>query len=220
MKYIIANWKSNKLLNEALEWVSVVGPKLSRKEGVVVVVCPTNSALEHVKKAVQAGNFALQVGAQNLSPFSFGSYTGEEAGEILKPYADYSIIGHSERRKYFSETDEMIGEKVKRAREVGLEPVLCVQDANTPVAENSKIVAYEPVFAIGTGNADTPENANKTASEIKQKHPDVEVLYGGSVTSENAKAFLEQQAISGLLIGKASLDAEEFIKIVEIAQSL
>ncbi len=220
MKYIVANWKSNKLLNEALAWVAVAGPKIGSKEGVEVVICPTYTALAEVQKAVQSGNFSIKVGSQNVSPFSFGSYTGEEAAEILKQFVTYTIIGHSERRKYNLESDEVIAEKIKRAKEIGIVPILCVQDANTPIPEGLKVVAYEPIFAIGTGVADTPDNANKVAAEIKQKHPEVEVLYGGSVTSENSKAFLAQDSIAGLLIGKASLDAEEFVKIVEIAFSI
>ena len=220
MRYIIANWKSNKLLKDCLDWVSEAGPKIQKREGVEVVICPTMTSLSEVQKAVQTENFAFSLGAQNVSPFGFGSYTGEEAAEMLKQYVSYSIVGHSERRKYFAESDEMIGEKITRLKEVGVIPVLCVQDEHTPIPADVSIVAYEPVFAIGTGNADTPENANNTASRIKEAHPGIEILYGGSVTSENAKAFLEQQSISGLLIGKASLDASEFAKIVEIAQSL
>src|SRR4051812_20481713 len=113
-KYIIADWKSNKLLAEALEWVSVAGPKIVAKEGVEVVVCPTMTALAALQKELQTGHFSFKIGSQNVSPFNFGSYTGEEAAEILKQYVIYSIVGHSERRKNFAETDEMIGEKIKR----------------------------------------------------------------------------------------------------------
>ena len=220
MKYIIANWKSNKLLHECLEWVSTAGPKIISHDLVEVIICPTMTSIPTVQKEVQTGHFSLKIGSQNVSPFAFGSYTGEEAAEILKQYVTYSIVGHSERRKNFSESDEIVAEKINRLKEVGITPVLCVQDENTPIPDGVGIVAYEPVFAIGTGNPDTPDNANRTAGMIREKHPNVEILYGGSVTSENAKAFLEQPAISGLLIGKASLDALEFVKIVEIAQSL
>ncbi len=208
------------MLAEALEWVSLAGPKITAKEEVEVVVCPTMTALSELQKVIQTGNFPIKVGSQNVSPFEFGSYTGEEAAKILKQFVTYSIVGHSERRKYFSETDEMVAAKIKRLGEAGIIPVVCVQDENTPIPEGVRIVAYEPVFAIGTGTADTPDNANRTAGQIKEKNPGVEILYGGSVTAENAKAFLEQQSISGLLIGKASLDAEEFVNIVTIAQSV
>lgn len=219
--WIIANWKSNKNIKEALEWVSLVGPKLEKRDNLKVVVCPTFVCLGEVKKAVLTGNFPLIVGSQDISPFDVGSYTGEESATILKDLINISIIGHSERRKNFSETDEMIAEKVKQAVKNQIQPLVCVQDANTPIPENSKLIAYEPIFAIGTGNPDTPANANQVAQSLKQRYgEDLEVLYGGSVTSENAKAFLEQENISGLLIGKASLDAEEFVKIVSSCLSV
>ncbi len=109
-----------------------------------------------------------------------------------------------------------MSEKVKLAKGVGIEPIFCVQDEHTPVPEGVLIVAYEPVFAIGTGVADTPENANQVCGKIKESHAGLTVLYGGSVTSENAKTFLDEEHISGLLIGKASLDPEEFLKIVRL----
>lgn len=217
MKYIIANWKSNKLLPEVLEWVEKAGPKLQVSEKRTLVVCPSLTALGEVSKSVMVGNYPIKVGAQNVSPFTAGSYTGEENAEQLKQFANYVIIGHSERRKNFFETDEQLSEKVKRAKESGLEVIFCVQDENTAIPEGVEIVAYEPVFAIGTGVPDTPQNANEVSGKINASHPQVVVLYGGSVTSENAKAFLEQDNISGLLIGKASLDPDEFVKIAELA---
>lgn len=214
--WVIANWKSNKNISEALEWVSIVGPKLPKQDSLKIVVCPTFVCLEEVKKAVLVGNFPLMVGSQDLSPFSEGSYTGEEVAKILKDFVDLAILGHSERRKNFSETDEMVAQKTKQALENGITPLICVQGKETPVPEGCKLVAYEPIFAIGTGNPDTPENAGSVALKLKQKHgEDLEVLYGGSVTSENVKSFINQENISGVLIGRASLDAEEFIKIVK-----
>ncbi len=217
MKYIIANWKSNKLLAEALEWVEQVGPKVEKDSEVAVIVCPPSLYLSEISTATQVSGGIIKVGSQNISPFSFGSYTGEETAEMVKQFGEYSIIGHSERRKNFGETDEVLAEKVKLALAAELTPVFCVQDEHTPIPEGVTIAAYEPVFAIGTGVADTPQNANEVCGKIRESHPNVAVLYGGSVTSENAKAFLEQQSISGLLIGKASLDTEEFVKIVELA---
>lgn len=213
--WIIANWKSNKTLAEALEWVGIVGPKIPRHENLKVVVCPTFSALEEVKKTVLVGNYPLLVGSQDLSPFGSGAYTGEEAAVILKQFVDLAILGHSERRQNFSETDEMISKKVIQAKEHNIIPLVCVQGEDTPLPEGCKLTAYEPVFAIGTGNPDTPENASLVAESLKKKYgDDLEILYGGSVTYENCKAFIQQENINGLLIGKASLDAGEFLKIV------
>jgi len=219
--WIVANWKSNKTIQEAVEWTSAVGSEIEKKDSVNVVVCPPFVAVAEVAHSVQAGNLPLVVGVQNLSPFDVGAYTGEEAAAIVKDVASLAILGHSERRKNFSETDEMIAMKVTQATGNGITPLVCVQDENTPVPEDCKLIAYEPVFAIGSGKPDSPDSANAVAQKLKERlGDDVEVLYGGSVTSENVKNFLEQDSISGVLIGGASLKADEFIKIVEISQTV
>jgi triosephosphate isomerase len=215
--WIIANWKSNKTIGEALQWLDVVGPKLRKDSKVQVVVCPPFTDIEEVKKTILVGGFPLLVGAQDLSPFEDGPYTGEESARILKDIVALAILGHSERRANFGETDEIVAQKVMRAREFNIQPLVCLQNSETPVPEGAKIVAYEPVFAIGSGNPDTPENADGVAGKIKQKYGEgLDVLYGGSVESKNALMFLQQQNLSGLLIGGASLDPEEFLEIVKI----
>lgn len=216
--WIIANWKSNKTITEALEWLGIVGPKISPKNNVKIVVCPPFTDIPEIKKEIMVGNYPLLVGAQDLSPFEEGPFTGEEAGRELAQFIDLVILGHSERRQNFKETDEMVAEKTKRAGEYKIIPLVCVQDANTPVPEGVDLVAYEPIFATGTGNPDTPGNAEKMAVHFKKKYGEnMQVLYGGSVTHENTKVFLQQPNINGLLIGKASLDAAEFLQIVEMA---
>lgn len=214
--WIIANWKSNEIIAEALNWISIVGPKIERRDNLKVVVCPTFTAIEEVKKAILVGNFPLMVGAQDLSPFPEGAYTGEEAASILKQFVDLAIIGHSERRQKFGETPEIVGEKVRQALDHQIMPLLCVQGKDTPIPEGVNLIAYEPIFAIGTGDPDTPENADSVASFFKQKGIG-EVLYGGSVTSENVGGFISKPNISGVLVGGASLDPEEFLKIVKLS---
>ncbi len=219
--WIIANWKSNKNIAEALAWVSEVGSKIPRQESLKVVVCPAFTDIEEVKKAILVGNYPLLVGAQDISPFEDGPYTGEESARILSELADLAILGHSERRQNFNETDDMVADKAEQAINYKITPLVCVQDENTPVPESVQLVAYEPVFAIGTGNPDNADNAAAVATKLKQKHrEDLEVLYGGSVTSENAKPFLQKEELAGLLVGKASLSAEEFIKIVDLASKI
>ena len=217
--WLVANWKSNKTIAEALEWVSKVGPEIPDSENLKVIVCPTFSCLSEVKKAITVNNFPIMVGSQDLSPFGIGAYTGEESANLLKDLVSISILGHSERRENFSETDEMIVKKVTQALENGLIPLVCVQGSDTPVPEGTKLVAYEPTFAIGSGNPDTPENANTVAKALKGLYTlpsgGLEILYGGSVTSSNIKSFLNQPDINGALIGKASLDADEFIRIIK-----
>lgn len=217
-KWIIANFKSNKTVQQALEWIDYVGPSLEKRENVKVVVCPTVLDVEEVKKAVLVGNYPLIVGCQDLSQFDVGSFTGEEPARLLKEVIDFTILGHSERRENFGETDQMIVNKVKEAKENSITALVCVQGMDTPIPPGTDLVAYEPIFAIGTGQADTPQNANQVADKIKSQHDQtLPVLYGGSVTAHNAKAFLVQANLSGLLIGKASLDPDEFLNIVRIS---
>ncbi|MDD5147610.1 MAG: triose-phosphate isomerase [Candidatus Daviesbacteria bacterium] len=219
--WVIANWKSNKTIAEALDWVSKVGPEIPKLTNLKAVVCPVFSALSEVKKAITVGNFPLMAGSQDLSPFGVGAYTGEEPVELLSGLASMAILGHSERRQNFGETDEMIIKKVDQALKGNIIPLVCVQSEKTLVPQGCKLIAYEPIWAIGTGNPDTPENANKTAKVLKEKYgQDLEILYGGSVTGENAKAFIFQSNINGMLIGRASLDAEEFIKICKVMERI
>ncbi len=225
--WIIANWKSNKTIAEALDWVSQVGPKIPKTENLKVVVCPTFSCLSEVKKAITVGNFPLLLGSQDLSPFEKGAYTGEESASLLKELVNFSILGHSERRRNFGENNEMIAKKVQQASADNIIPLVCVQDEETPVPIDCNLIAYEPIWAIstgltntpGTGKVDSPEDANKMAGIFKQKYGDqLEVIYGGSVNSSNAKGFIIQKDINGVLPGNASLDAGEFIKIVRACE--
>lgn len=219
--WIIANWKSNKNISEALRWIEVVGPNLEKRATVKVVVCSAFTDIEEVKKAVLVGNYPLIVGSQDLSPFAEGPYTGEESARVLSELVELSILGHSERRQHFGETDELVAEKVEQAVKFQIIPLVCVQNEDTPVPEKVNLIAYEPIFAIGTGNPDTPQNAAQIATIFKERYgKTVEVLYGGSVTSENVKPFLGQENLSGVLVGKASLDPEEFLKIVKVAYTI
>ncbi len=216
--WIIANWKSNKTISEALDWVSKVGSRIEKHGNLKVVICPTFSCLSEIKKIIQVNSFPLMLGSQNLSPFGLGAYTGEQPAASLKELIDLSILGHSERRQNFGETDEMVTKKVKQATENRIIPLVCVQGKEIPVPEGCKLVAYEPVWAIGTGTPDTPENDNAIAMSLKQKYgQDLAVLCGGSINSQNIEEFINQENISGALVGSASLDAEEFIKICKIA---
>jgi triosephosphate isomerase len=219
--WIVANWKSHKKIAEALEWLSIVGPRLKKDSKVKVVVCTPFVDLSEVKERIMVDGYPILVGCQDISAFPEGAYTGEEAAAILSDIVEVALIGHSERRANFGETDEVIEDKVQQAVEHKILPLLCVQDQDTLIPKEAKMVAYEPVFAIGSGEADTPANANEVASRIAKIHGgEVSVLYGGSVDEENVKAFLQQDNISGVLVGGASLDGEQFLKIVEVAYNL
>ncbi|MBI2335069.1 triosephosphate isomerase [Candidatus Daviesbacteria bacterium] len=214
--WVIANWKANKNIQEALDWVAKVGPQIPKQNNLKVVVCPTFSVLSEVKKAIQVGNFPMLTGAQDLSPFGVGAYTGEEPAAILKQFVDLAILGHSERRQNFGETDEMVSQKVAQALANNITPLVCVQGKDTPVPDGVKLIAYEPIFAIGTSNPDTPQNASMVAKNF----PGKEVLYGGSVTSTNVKAFVQQENVHGVLVGGASLEADEFLRIVKACEEI
>lgn len=214
--WIIANWKSNKNLQEVLDWLSIVGPNLDHFENLKIVICPRFSALPELHKEIKTNNYPIILGSQDISPFGIGAFTGEEPAQLLIELVSMTIIGHSERREKFGETDEIVAQKFNQATSVGIEPVLCIQDVNTPIPQGVKIVAYEPVFAIGTGTPDTPENAQRVAEQVKSKIAGISILYGGSVTSQNCESFVNQEQIDGVLIGNASLDPEEFLKIAEI----
>lgn len=216
--WVIANWKSNKTITEALDWVSQVGPQVPKVDKLKVVICPTFSALSEVKKAITVSSFPLLVGSQDLSPFEAGAYTGEESAKLLNQLISLAILGHSERRSNFGETDDMISQKSAQAIENNIIPLVCVQGPDTPIPDGCKLVAFEPIFAVGTGNADTPENANQVAKILKEKYNyNLEVLYGGSVSAENIKAFVTQPNLSGVLVGRASLSSGEFVKICQIS---
>ncbi len=216
VKWFIANWKSNKNVAESLSWLELFGPQLTSSESSKVVVCPSTLAAAPMKKLAEDNHYDLMIGLQNISAFGVGAFTGELAAEQAKGVADLVIIGHSERRQKLGETDAMVADKVTQAKEAGLLALVCVQDANTPIPDNTDMVAYEPIWAIGSGTADTPENAAAVIAEIKQKvGRDIPVLYGGSVKADNAKTFLERDEIDGLLVGGASLDPQQFITIVQ-----
>lgn len=218
--WIIANWKSNKTIQESIEWVDALGPKIEHRPNIKVVVCPTLAAVSEVRKAVQVGHYPLLVGVQNISPFGVGAYTGEQPAELLKGLVDVTLLGHSERRQNFQEDDEMIESKVSQAVAADITPVVCVPGKDTPVPSGVSVIAYEPIFAIGSGTPDTPENANEVATVLKEKYDGVQVLYGGSVKPDNVKAFLSQESIDGVLVGGASLDPETFLELVQATYSL
>ncbi len=208
---IVANFKSNKTLSEAKDWIKEISEKKFPEEK-QIVVCPSFVHLNLFKNFVDENKLELKIGAQDISRFPQGEHTGEVNGSQLKELVAYVLIGHSERRAF--EDESIIEEKVRIAIDYGLIPILCVQSENNKLYPGISIVAYEPTFAIGTGTPDTPEDADKIANEIKAKMP-VKVLYGGSVTGENVKSFTEAQNIDGVLVGGASLSADEFSKILE-----
>ena len=241
---IAGNWKMNKTLKEALEMLEELKPmvKDARCE---VVVCPPFVCLAQVAEAVKGTN--IKVGAQNMHYEEYGAYTGEVSPAMLRELnIEYVIIGHSERRQYFNETDESVNKKVKAALKHSFIPIVCCgeslgerEDVVTREVlgkqiriglkgfsgENIEkiIVAYEPIWAIGTGRTATDEQANEAIAYIrsviaamygKETADKVRIQYGGSVKPATIKAQMEQSDIDGALVGGASLNASDFAAIV------
>ena len=243
---VAGNWKMNKTFSEAKELLDALKRELEGIDSVDLVVCPTFVSLPLAKEALAGSN--IKVGAQNLHWEESGAYTGEVSAKMLKDYCDYVIIGHSERRAMFGETDETVNKKVFAALAAGLNPIVCVGETleENEAGETAKVVgrmvreglkgltheqaeqvviAYEPVWAIGTGKTATPEQANDIHKNVvrpilremfgQEIGDGMRVLYGGSVKPGNAVELFGQSDIDGGLIGGASLKAEDFVGIVK-----
>jgi len=244
--FIAGNWKMNKDLKEAKMLAINLKNKLVGVKDVTIAVCPAFVCLDAVAQILKDSNIA--VGAQNLYFEKEGAFTGEvSAAMILSADAKYVIIGHSERRQYFNETDELINKKIKSAIAQGLLPIFCIGEtldereknltfkvldtqldkglANISAEEMLKItIAYEPVWAIGTGKTATKEQAQEAHKYIRNKLKDkygieisdrIIIQYGGSVKPSNIAELMAQEDIDGALVGGASLDADSFAQIVK-----
>ncbi|RJR14570.1 triosephosphate isomerase [Candidatus Microgenomates bacterium] len=216
--WIIGNWKSNKTVAEALAWIKEFG-KLAHVnqsifEKIHVVLCPTFIHLEPLNSEIKKQNIPLILGSQTISSFGSGAYTGAISAEAVKDLVTYSLVGHSERKKYFSETAEILSQQTEQARAVGITPIYCVTSADEVVPDEISYIAYEPVEAIGSGKAETPEAAQETAQAIRARKSDTTIFYGGSVKADNVTSYLTLPDISGVLVGGASLTAQSFFDIV------
>jgi triosephosphate isomerase (TIM) len=245
---VAGNWKMFETVEEARVLMSELLPDLAAIQGVEIVICPPFTSILPVAALLEGTGIA--VGAQNMHWESSGAFTGEVAPAMLAEFCQYVIVGHSERRAYFGETDVNVNRKVKAALSNGLVPIMCVGetldeneagitrqvvsrqvrdglDGVDPGAIPSVVIAYEPVWAIGTGRAATAEGANRVVSEIirvelsekfgEASAQEVRVLYGGSVKASNAAEFFQQPDIDGALVGGASLKVTEFVPIVRAA---
>ena len=243
---IAGNWKMNKTVAEAVALASELKERVAGVENVKVIVCPVFTAVKSVADVLKGTN--VKVGAQDMYWETSGAYTGEVSGEmLLEAGAEYVIIGHSERRQYFGETNETVNKKLKKALSIGLKPIVCIgetladREAGTTeavvgkqvkegfvglTAEEMKgtIIAYEPVWAIGTGKTATAEQAEAVHAYVrnlvaqlwdKETADAVIIQYGGSMKPENVASLLAQPDIDGGLIGGAALKADSFEKLVK-----
>lgn len=238
----------NKTVQESISLVKELVPGLDRVENVDSVICPPFTALAKVSDLIKDSK--IEIGAQNMYWEEKGAFTGEIAPGMVAEIAEHVILGHSERRAYFQDTDESINKKVLAALKVGLKPILCVGETleenetgktgdvvkrqltgalkEVSIEDFGKMmIAYEPVWAIGTGKAATAEGANQVIKEFIRDEvaslysgdaaDQVRILYGGSVKPDNAKEYFQQPDIDGALVGGASLKADAFIQITEAA---
>lgn len=229
-KLVVANWKLNKTLAESLGWLGRLrdlrpGPLA----GGEVVICPPAPYLAPLKEllAQDSSGAAVVLGAQDVSQFLEGEYTGEIGVNQLAEWVEYVIVGHSERRRFFGETNESVNKKVRQCQEYDLTPIVCVSDFSqvSPLpsaiaAGKPLVVAYEPLGAIGTGQPEDPQVTEEIAKKVKALIPGVRVLYGGSVSPTNAGVFAALPGVDGLLVGGASLSAEDFWEILKVVYAL
>ncbi len=239
---IAGNWKMNTSVNEAVELVKRM-LQVDRVKGVKKIICPPFVSLVPVKNLIE--NSSIELGAQNMYFEEKGAMTGEISPIMLNELCRYVILGHSERRQYFAETDEMINKKVKTAIRFNLVPILCVgetlKEKETEKtrdvvsrqvsrgleginATDSLVIAYEPIWAIGTGKSASVAEATNTISLIRatiekmwsrEKAETISILYGGSTNKQNITEFVRQDEIDGALVGGASLKADEFVDMVK-----
>ncbi len=249
--FVAGNWKMNKTIAEAKDLVKAMLPELEKIENVDKAVCPSYLAVPAV--AELCAGTSLKVGAQNVYWEPKGAYTAEVSPEMVAEVCDYVIVGHSERRLYFGETDETVNKRLKAALDVGLKVIVCVGEtleenengeteavvsrqlkqglADITEAQAADItIAYEPVWAIGTGRAATPEDANNVHKDVirpllkeqfgEARAESMRIQYGGSIKPNNAAELFSMSDIDGGLVGGASLKADSFVGIIKAASEL
>jgi len=243
--FIAANWKLNKTISETQEFISGLIPAVKDLSGVDIVIAPPFTSLSAAAEKLKGTNVTLA--AQNAFHEEKGAYTGEISPLMLIDIGcKYVIVGHSERRQYFNETDDIVNKKIKAAKKAGLGVVFCIGESLdnreagktfdvlnremekglNGIDPEDMVIAYEPIWAIGTGRTATPEQAQEVHSYIREKinvlygkkADEICIIYGGSVTPENIDSLMACKDVDGALVGGASLKVESFIKIIKFGK--
>lgn len=221
MKYVIANWKANKNASDAIAWCDAFLQKLQYgnnaagaiQQGKVSVIIAPPFPLIPIVKAKLGSTPGIHIAAQSVSDVEGGSRTGEIPAATLAGLVEYAIVGHSERREHYGETNEIVRAKSLAALKQMINPLVCVRNVQDTIDENVLMVAYEPTWAIGSGKNEPVESVLEMKAMLKVASPR-QFIYGGSVTEDTCAPYLHTEGIDGVLVGSASLDPAKFFSIV------
>jgi len=228
-KYVIGNWKCHKTGADARQWFDHLAELYEPQEDVEVIVAPSYICLENLAVHVRKLNLEnVHLAAQDVSPFPRGGYTGAVAADMIKDLADYVIIGHSERRRYFHETRQDVINKVTEVADADLIPIVCVEYSSahsylSPLHDidlRDLIVAYGPVDSLTFRIPESPKKVEETLSHFRGMHDNWPMVYGGALLPGNVKEYLALPSLSGVFVGASSLDAADFADIIRKTQSV
>jgi triosephosphate isomerase len=211
MKYFIANWKANFNTDEVKKWMGTfLSFDLSTLTNTEIIICAPFHVLSILKETLPHN---IHLGAQTISEYGTGAYTGEISASMINDLVSYAIIGHSERRKYFNESEESLHKKSDLAQQSNIKPIYCVRNEKDVIASSAFMVAYEPIGAIGTGRNQSLDEVI-TMKQRLQLPETTPFIYGGSINEEDIQEYLKSSEVNGFLIGGASLDPSRFYQII------
>lgn len=214
---IVGNFKSNKTTSEALDWFDKFSKDFRANPDKEIVICPSFTSIPYLHRSITDRALKIYLGAQNISLFEEGPFTGEINAEQIKEFCRYCLVGHSERRSNFSEDLESINKKIKNLIRQEITPIVCISELNQieGIDDLGKcIIAFEPISAVGSGQAEDPGSARSFAEKLRQTFPG-KILYGGSVDSANVSSYTS--SFDGVLVGAESLDPQKFLEITNNA---